>query len=179
MRNHEHGRKKDCTVGTAELLVAYQAGALDEGTAVGLDRHLADCGECREFLAGQRAVWEALEACRATPAVSSSFDELLYARIAREERGHWWQRTWRRWFQGGELVNWKPVGAVAFASVAVMVGLALRPAQVGSKPVGVAEPAAVAVAFDKQEIELIDRALEDFEMINKMGAPAEEMAEKL
>jgi hypothetical protein len=36
------------------------------------------------------------------------------------------------------------------------------------------KPEPVVLAFDKQEIEQIDRALEDFEMLNKMGAPAEE-----
>lgn len=174
----EKQAKHRCEVGTADLLLAYGAGRLDADAAIRLDRHVSGCGECQEFLAGQRLAWDALEAYgRATPRVTANFDEQLYARIAQEQTGSWWQRTWRRWFESGEPVNWKPAGALAFACLAVAVGLSLRtglPVRTGgfeSKP----KPAPVVLAFDKQEIEQIDRALEDFEMLNKMGTPAEEM----
>ena len=49
-----------------------------------LERHIAICPACREFAAGQRAVWQALDTWEAAP-VSPDFDRRLYRRI--EARG--------------------------------------------------------------------------------------------
>lgn len=183
---NRHEYRQECKVGSPDVLLAYSAGRVDADTAIRLDRHVPGCGACQQFLAAQRQVWEALDAFGpAVPVISASFDQQIYARIASERSENWWQRTWKRFFQAGEPVSWKPVGAMAFACLAVAVGLSLqldrKPESSNPENRAHAEPVAepVKVAFDDQEIKMIDRALEDFEMLDKMGAPAEELAEKL
>ena len=64
----------------AELLLAYCARKLDPETQTILERHLAVCPACRDFKAGQEAVWQALDSWEAVP-VSADFDRRLYRRI--------------------------------------------------------------------------------------------------
>ena len=163
-----------CPVGTADLLIAYQAARLDADTTIRLDRHVGDCPHCQEFLASQSLVWDALEAYeQATPSVSSDFDRLLYARIAEERQDSWWVRGWRRLLAAGEPMNWKPVATMAATCAVLMAGLLVR---VDQQPKPVPVPVA-SVAFEKSELETIERALEDFEMLSAMGAPEQPVAE--
>lgn len=75
--------------GESADLLAYTAGRLDEARAAALERHIASCEACREFVAGQHAVWQALDAWEAAP-VSSDFDRNLYRRI--EQKAGWRER---------------------------------------------------------------------------------------
>ena len=180
-----------CKVGSPDLLTSYQAGRLGADDTIRLDRHVGDCADCQAFLEGQGLVWDALEAYgRVVPPISGNFDQLLYARIAGETSENWWQRAWRRLFEAGEPANWKPVGAMAMACLVLAVGVGFQtaqnrpPASPGRAVASSAGPVTRAVpvlpaGFDRSEIESIERALEDFEMLNKMGAPAQELAEKL
>lgn len=77
-----------------ELLVAYAAGRLDSETGVLVERHLADCAECREAAAAQASLWKALDFWEAPP-VSLDFDQRLYRRISEERRQPWWERAFR------------------------------------------------------------------------------------
>jgi hypothetical protein len=179
-------KKHECKVGTEELLLAYQANRLGPDETIRLERHLdsGDCMECQAFLASQREVWQALDAwSQRAPALSPNFDQLLYARIAEESAGSWWRRTWRRWFQAGDLMNWRPVAAMAMAAVVVTAGIgwrmgenAARRPEAGTKMARVEKAPVIPAGFDAQEMEVIERTLEDFEMINKMGAPAQDLA---
>jgi len=72
-----------------EILVAYSSRALNGDDAELLKAHLQTCPACREFVRGQRAVWEALDGWEAAP-VSADFDRRLLARIDRDVS--WWQR---------------------------------------------------------------------------------------
>ena len=159
-------KASECTVGTPELLLEHSAGRLDAERAIRLDRHAGNCAHCQEFLANQRLVWDALDAYQqATPAVSRDFDRQLYARMASEQQDSWWVRAWRRLVSAGEPGNWKPALSMAAACAVLMTGFLVRV----DRPV---EPKPVAsIAFEKHEIETIERALEDFEMLSAMGAP--------
>jgi anti-sigma factor RsiW len=79
----------------AEVLLACCAGKLNSETQIILERHLAVCPACREFMARQEAVWQALDSWEAMP-VSPDFDRRLYRRIE-EEAAHasWWSRLVR------------------------------------------------------------------------------------
>lgn len=77
---------------TAALLVAHTARELEPDLAVRLERHIAECSACSDFLHRQKAVWEALDGWRPAP-ISADFDRRLYTRIEELERqGSWWQR---------------------------------------------------------------------------------------
>jgi anti-sigma factor RsiW len=174
----EMAKQNQCEFGNAELLLDYSAGRLDASQTIRLDRHVEECAHCRELLASQRLVWDALDVYQqATPAVSLDFDRQLYARIASEERESWWVRGWRRLMAAGEPMNWKPAMAGAAACVVLMAGVLVRldgPFGGAAQPVTKAE--VKSVSFDKQEIETIERALEDFEMLSAMGTPQEPSA---
>ena len=70
------------------LLLAYGSRRLDAHAAAALEQHLESCSACREFVAGQSAVWNALDLWEAAP-VSPDFDRRLYRRI--EEQVAWWE----------------------------------------------------------------------------------------
>src|SRR5215472_4597311 len=86
----------------AELL-ALTAQQLEEPQVVRLQEHLGACSRCREFVARQQAVWQALDAWEA-PAITSDFDRRLFRRI--EQRPSWRDRYWA--FQ-----HWVPIAAAA------------------------------------------------------------------
>ena len=67
----------------AEVFIAYTAGTLPVATEQALQQHLEVCPDCQRAAAAQHAVWSALDAWRPA-AVSSNFDEKLFARIAAE-----------------------------------------------------------------------------------------------
>jgi hypothetical protein len=148
------------------------AGRLDADTAIRLERHAAGCPSCHELLSSQRLVWDALDGFPAAPPVSPSFDDRLYARIALEQQDGWLVRTWRRIFEAGRPVNWKPMVSMAAACAVLVTAVLVRqPETISGKP------APVTVAFDQSEIESIERALEDFEMLHAVGTPAEVVAD--
>lgn len=171
-----------CKIGSAELLVEYSAGRLDADQTIRFDRHVEECADCQELLVSQRLVWDALDVYQqATPVVSREFDRQLYARIASEERESWWVRGWRRLMAAGEPMSWKPAMAGMAACVVLMAGVLVRfDGKLGApEPVtkaAVTKAAVTSVSFDKQEIETIERALEDFEMLSAMGTPQDPVA---
>ena len=162
-----------CSVGTPELLVEYSAGRLADAETIRLDRHTGGCAHCQDFLLTQRSVWEALDGYQqVAPPVSSDFDRQLYARIAAEQQDSWWVRGWRRLMAAGEPLRWTPALSMAAACVVLMTGLLVRVDDSwGAMPAGAKIASARKAVFEKQDIETIERALEDFEMLNAMGAP--------
>ncbi len=139
-----------------ELIVGYRAQTLDFQVAASFERHLKDCAGCRQLAASQQAVWSALEAWEPQP-ISPDFDQKLFERIAADERLRWWQRV--------RLPAWSSVRAisVAAACAALLAAFLLR-----TSP-GI--PAAVP-AQPKFQIEQVERALDDMDLLKQIGVEA-------
>jgi anti-sigma factor RsiW len=156
----------------AELLLAYCARRLDPETQTVLERHMTVCPACREFQAGQQAVWNALDAWEAMP-VAADFNRRLYRRIAEEEaRASWWSRLTRP-FQpmfAGALVS-RGVPAAAAICLLVLAGVVLE------RPATVAVPDEVTADARIESIQpdQVERTLDDMEMLRQLRiTPANE-----
>ena len=142
-----------CPIGSREqleLLHAYCTGERNTPDAAALDKHLAVCAACRELVAGQQAVWSALDDWTA-PAASSDFNRRLFARIEREVS------LWDRLLQPFRPLWIRlTVPVAAAACVALLVGIVVdrRPVQPQPAPVELAQP------------EQIEHALDDMQMLH-------------
>jgi anti-sigma factor RsiW len=137
---------------TAETLLAYASRKLDAGTAAVLEKHMEICPACREFAAGQRAVWEALDVWEAAP-VSSDFDRRLYRRIA--ERVSWWELLIR---------PLRPAMARRFVAVAAVACTVLLASLLLDRPVG-PPPAPAAAQVEAVQPDQVEHALDDMDML--------------
>lgn len=137
--------------GSAEALLAYCARNLDAGKAAELERHLAECSQCRVLAQSQKAVWDALDAWK--PVVASrDFDQRLYRRIADESNAGWWRRLLRP-----APMFWRPAVSLAAAGVVIAVGLLVRSPET-ARP----QP---QVKADQVDIEQVEQALDDLNML--------------
>ena len=144
--------------GDTELLLEYTAGGLDAAGREALERHLEECGQCRDFVAGQRAVVAALDGWEAPP-VSADFDRRLYARIARE--ASWWDRISRP-FSPALIRRGLPVAAAA--------GLVLVALLVMNRPESVPPaPPAAAQQVEPLRPDQVETALQDMEMLREFS----------
>jgi anti-sigma factor RsiW len=144
---------------SADLLLAYTARTLSAETTAALDRHIAACPACREFAAGQKAVWEALDAWEAVP-VSADFDRRLYQRIEREVS--WWDLLVRP-FRPITLVRGLPIAAAA--GILIMAGIMLqRPAEMTP-----AESGVQLEAMQTVQPEQVEHALADMELLGEFS----------
>ena len=148
-------------------LLSYVDGRLDAGSTELLERHLAMCPDCAGVVEAQRTVWRALDQWEPL-AVSADFDERVMARIAADKPADSW---WRRLFTAGEGGSssawWKPAMPVA---VACAVLLAVAVWRDGGTPVSpVSEVPRVAVTMDSAEVEQVEDALTDLEMLRQLG----------
>jgi anti-sigma factor RsiW len=147
----------DCPKKNEELWIDHVAGVLAPDVELQLRRHLDACAFCREAVEAQRAVWTALDSLTPVP-VSPGFDEAVYRRIADED----FPPQWRRIFQAHW--SWRPAMPLAAAGVALIAALLLRtPAT--------ERPSAVPVVSTPQ-IEQIESALEDMDMLKQLGVAA-------
>jgi hypothetical protein len=114
------------------------------------------------FASGPDAIMEAINA-------SIAFDRRLYARIEAEHQEPFWVRGWRKLFQSGQPGAWRPALSMSLAGVAV-IGLLLvkmpntpdvRPEQA---------PSVKTAVIDKQDVEGLDTALEDMEMLRALDS---------
>jgi len=140
----------------AELIVGYVARTLDAETEAEFRRHLELCCACREAVAAQQAVWSALDAWRAI-LVSPDFDNRLLRRIAQEERGGRWRPGWPQW-------RWRPAVPVAAACILLACAFLLQ-----SPAPKLAEQ---AQARPKLEIEQVEHALDDIDLLRQLGVEA-------
>lgn len=145
----------------AEVLLAYCARKLDRETQAVLERHIAACPACREFQAGQEAVWQALDSWEAMP-VSPDFDRRLYRRIEEETaRASWWSRLvqpFRPMFEAPLMSRSVPLAAAA--CLLVLAGVIME------------RPGNVVVSEESASIESIqpdqvERTLDDMEMLRQ------------
>jgi anti-sigma factor RsiW len=147
----------------AEILVDYCSGALDGARAAEIEKHIADCADCRATVEAQRELWHALDQWSA-PEVSSNFDARLYARIAEEEAEPAWRRWVRRVFEPAVPVAiWKPAVSLALAGAVLAVGLVVQ----SPRP---AEPIPQIHADHAVDIETVASALDDLEMLTPLAA---------
>jgi len=145
----------------AELILAYVAGTLDPEREAAFEQHMRNCQNCRELAAGQRDVWSALDHWTPVP-VSQDFDEKLFRRIAAEERSTWWQRIWRaNW-------SWRPALPVAAACAVLAAFVLLKTPD--------SAPAASVPAQPQVQIDQVEHALDDIDMLKTLGVevPAEQ-----
>ena len=170
----------------AEILLEYCARSLPADTLARFDAHVAMCPSCRQELGAQQQLWTALDEFDATDLnISADFDRRLYARIEAEHQEPFWVRGWRNFFRSGQPGAWRPGFSMALAGVAVVALLLVRLPATFS-PVNVESPVATSAAeesvdpalktatldkqFDKQDVEGLDTALEDLEMLHVLGS---------
>jgi anti-sigma factor RsiW len=140
-----------------ELIIAYAARTLDPENEAAFERHLEVCASCREMAAEQRTVWSALDELTPLP-VSSNFDARLYQRIAEEEQYTWWQRLFRaNW-------SWRPAMPAAAACAVLIVALLVKNSGPTVVPQQPAQP--------NPQIEQVQRALDDMDMLKQVGEAA-------
>ena len=144
----------------AELLLSYSARRLNpEATAI-LEAHMELCPSCREFRDSQRVLWEALDQWDARP-VSPDFDRRLYRKIEEQEQMGWLSRV----FGSVRPVLWRPALPMAATACLVLVAafLSVNPGTV---------PAPVADNPPAAEVEQVERALDDLEMLRQFDLAA-------
>lgn len=113
----------NCPLGNhedAEILVAYGSGKLDAAKTAMLEEHIHGCAECHEFVRGQQAVWDALDAWEPEP-VSPDFNRRLYQRI--DARVSWWDRLLQPFRQ---LAVHKSLSLAAAAGLMLAIGVVLN-----------------------------------------------------
>ena len=147
-----------------EKLLDYVSGSLESREAALFEKHLENCGACREFVAGQKAVWESLDLFEPAP-VSGDFNRRLYARIAQTS---WWDRlvaSLRSPFRApGIIRQGLPLAAAAaLVAVAVVVWDYPEPAPTHSSQ------ATLSVQAESLQPEKIQRALDDMEMLREFN----------
>lgn len=157
----------------AELVLDYFARQLAPEIQADLDRHIEGCPDCREVFAAQRAVWNALDLLEEDTAavrVSEEFDWNLKQKIAQEDKSGWMTRTWNRWFSS-EPIAWRPVHSMGMAMAVLVLSAAVL------VPWNATERQAVNSAangndeqFITAEVERIETALEDLEMLSVLNS---------
>jgi len=150
----------NCPLETSEhaaLLVAHAARGLAPDTAVRLDRHIAGCAACSQFMRRQQAVWDALDVWQPEP-VSPDFNHRLYARIEELERQtSWWHRL------TGPLRSMLVRRAMPIAATAVVLlaaGVLMDRSRV---PAAGSEQAQIEMLQPEQ----VEHALDDMETIRQ------------
>ena len=140
----------------AELIIAYGAGTLAPEVRFALEQHLEACEKCRAIAEAQRAVWSALDSWVPEP-VSPNFNEALYRRIGADQHYPWWRRLFQaRW-------SWRPAMPVAAACAALIAVFLLK---------GPAEQQPSSQPAPAPQIEQVERALDDMDMLKQLGVAA-------
>lgn len=140
-----------CPIGSheqAELLLAYSAGERNSPEAAALEKHLEVCAACRELVAGQQAVWSALDEWKA-PAPSADFNRRLFARI--EQEVSLWDRLMQP-FRPLWIRLTVPLAAAACVAIMVVVMLDHRPVPSQPVPVELAQPDQIEHALDDMQM---------------------------
>jgi anti-sigma-K factor RskA len=155
----------------AQTLTDYCAGALDAAAAAAFETHVSECAECRRVVDAQREVWNALGQWT-PPAVSNDFDARLYARIRQEETIPAWRRFARNLFSPPvPWAFWKPAVSLTAACAVLAVGFMVRVPERSDTV-----KARVIEKIDKVDIQQVEKALEDLDMLTPAGpAPASAM----
>jgi hypothetical protein len=139
----------------AEALLAYVERRMAQDSAVALERHAENCGECRKLIESQQALWRALEAWE-PEAVSADFNRRLYRAIEADEARPWWRKL-----GGGALgARWRVAVPAASCAALALVFLLRTPDPMEEK-----KQAAILEAVD---VENLDRALDDLDLLRSL-----------
>jgi anti-sigma factor RsiW len=139
----------------SELLLAFSSRKLAPPQAAALERHLAECPACAEFVHRQQALWHTLDRWEAAP-ISPDFDRRLYQAI--EHSPSWWQRLTH---------SSVPIFATA-AAFLVIAGVLLDrsvPPQPDPVPVHAVSPRA-----DSLQAEQVVKALDEMDALNQFNS---------
>jgi hypothetical protein len=128
---------------SGELVVGYAARTLDPRARAAFERHIEACAVCAEALAGQQALWQALDQWREV-GVSDDFDHALQWKIGRVN-----EASARRRF-------WYPVVA---AGIVLGVAFWMNP-PVRNVPRPTQPP---------QQIEKLEHALDDMDLLGRLS----------
>jgi len=142
-----------CPRKDVELFTRRASGRLDAAEAAALEMHLRQCTECHAAAEAQRAVWNALDEWPAAP-VSDDFDRRLLARIEAQAAEPWWRSI-------GEVLrhfSWKSAIPVTAACAAILAIFLLQ------------SPATHAPRQKPVDIEQVESALDDVDMLSQLGA---------
>jgi len=154
----------NCPLGTrdhAELLVAYSTRKLDAADTAAVEEHIGVCAACREFVRGQKAVWDALDIWEAEP-ISADFNRRLYQRI--DAQVTWWDR----WMQPlRPLIFHRTASLAAAACFVLAVGLVLD--QTATPPRQAARASAVAEVEGGLQPDQVLKALDDMEALSRFN----------
>jgi hypothetical protein len=148
-----------------DLLVRRAAGQLSKAELGALEEHLRECANCREAAAAQNNLWGVLDEWR-PPAVSADFDHRLQVRIAAAEAEGPWARVWRAVTHG---FSWRLSLSVAGACAVLLALVLLRPPLVDLGQISTAAPAAAQKPID---IDQVENALDDVDMLSLLGVDA-------
>ncbi len=150
----------------AEYFIAYGARTLSPDAQASLEFHMLECAECRRMAEAQVSVWSALDVwdpVAMPPDFNQQrFDQKLYARIAADEQRPWYRRAF------DFNLNWslRPAMPVAAACTAVIAAFLLRAPLMDQKP---SAPTASTSASKSVDIEQVERALDDIDMLKQLG----------
>jgi anti-sigma factor RsiW len=147
-----------------ETLLDYCAGTLGPERAKALENHAVECGACREWIAAQKSLWNALDQMEA-PEISADFDARLYARIAQENAQPMWRAWWNRISLSG--FAWKRVLAGGVAAAVLAVGLMMNAPMIHTHNAPAASRQIRPEAVDVEQLEV---TLQDLEMLTPPSA---------
>lgn len=140
----------------AGILLDYCERKLAPDMMALLDSHVEQCTGCRQTLAAQKVVWEALDSWDPAP-VSIDFNRRLYQRIDKEAATAWW----RRMFQPVLPFPMRPALPVAAACAVLMaVFLFQAPSE---------QQLQKQMTVESFDVEQVEKTLDDMEMLRQMG----------
>ena len=148
-----------------EVLLDYAAGRTAPGSTAILEAHIASCAECRQFVSVQRSVWSALDGWDAAE-ISPDFNRRLYARIDEEERSNPLLRYLRALVVRWSAIEWPAALPVAVACAVLLLAVLV---QSPARP-GLSQLSESPVLVESIDVEQVERALDDAEMLRQIGA---------
>lgn len=175
----------------AEYVLDYCSGRLDVARSEQFQVHLAHCADCRQVVAAQQAVWNALGELDAANMesfeISTDFDRKLYARIEQDQQKSWWKRLTEGPALGwGSFLHWKPAASVAACAAVLAVGLYVRDSHQSNGDPIAGDPSITAPSTtapveraDKGpdrpvDVDQVESAIDDIDMLKQLGVVGED-----
>ncbi len=140
----------------AGILLDYCDRKLSADMMDTLDKHVENCPGCRQALAAQKMVWEALDNWEPAP-VSIDFNRRLYHRIDKEAATAWWRRMFEP-VMPFSLRPALPMAAACLVMIAVFLFQAPGDQQLQKQ-----------MTVETIDVEQVEKTLDDMEMLRQMG----------
>ena len=144
---------------TADVLLDYSAGRLDNARAGRLERHMQACEACAAFGVQQGALWSALDEWEPEP-VSMDFNRRLWQKIDLLDAAPWY----RRLADSLRLGGWKP--AIPLVAAVVLVATAFVMDHSGN----VAQTHDVSIT----EVDQVEKTLDDVQLLKQFDSTVTE-----